>query len=107
METEGILTFKGRRVILRECTGQVLENLHAAHQGATNMSWVCMCVRDAPFQPMDTPESSVEPVHPFQMICIDFFAVRGMKFLVVVDRYSNYPIVYKAPSLSSSGVVTV
>ena len=41
------------------------------------------------------------------MICSDFFAVRVIEFLIVVDRYSNYPIMYKAPSLSSSGVVTV
>ena len=38
------------------------------------------------------------------MICIDFFAVRGMEFLVIDDRYSNYPVVYRALSLSPSGV---
>ena len=43
----------------------------------------------------DTPESPVEPVYPFQMICSNFFAVTGMEFLVVVDRYLNYPIVYR------------
>ena len=37
METEGILTFKGRVVIPREQRGQVLEDLHTAHQGVTNM----------------------------------------------------------------------
>ena len=65
------------------------------------------CVRDALSQPRDTPESPVEPAYPFQMICSNFFTVRGMEFLVVVDRYLNYPIVYRAPSLSSSGVVSV
>ena len=44
-------------------------------------------------------------LHP--VICRDFFAVRGMEFLIVVDRYSNYKYKYKALSLSSSGVVTV
>ena len=37
METEGILTFKGRVVIPRKCRGLVLEDLHADHKGVTNM----------------------------------------------------------------------
>ena len=49
----------------------------------------------------------MEPVYPFQMICTDFFTVRGMEFLVIVNRYLNYRIVYRAPNLTSSGVVSV
>ena len=41
------------------------------------------------------------------MICSNFFAVRGLDFWVIVDRYSNYPIVYIAPNLTSSGVVSI
>ena len=125
METEGILTFKGRVVIPRKNRGQVLEDLHAAHQGVTNMlpratCSVCWpgltldkgairdacskCLKDAPSEPRDTPEY---PVYPFQIICSNFFTVWGMEFLVVVDRYSNYPIVYRAPNLTSAGVVSV
>ena len=82
METEGNLTFKSRVVILRERRGQVLEDLHAAHQGVTNMLagatcslwWpglsvdvgairdACSkCVRDVPALPRDTPEPPVKP----------------------------------------------
>ena len=128
LQTEGILTFKGRVVIPREQRGKVLKDLHAAHQGVTNIMaratcsvwwpgltndigaiWdACSkCVRDAPSQPTDTPEAPVEPVYPFQMICSNFFAVRGIEFPVVVDRYSNYPIVYRAPNLTAAGVVLV
>ena len=96
MKTEGILTFKESAMIPRECRGQFLEDLHAAHQGVTNMLsraagsvWgpglsvdvgaiqdACTkCVRYAPSQPKDSPESPVESVYPFQIICSDFFAV--------------------------------
>ena len=37
MDTEDILTFKGRVVVPRECRGHVLENLRTAHQGVMNM----------------------------------------------------------------------
>ena len=79
METEGNLTFKSRVVILRERRGQVLEDLHAAHQGVTNMLaratcsvwrpllsvdvvaiWdACSkCIRYAPSLPRDTGTAS-------------------------------------------------
>ena len=41
------------------------------------------------------------------MICSKFFTVRGLEFLIVMDRYFNYPIVYRAPNLTSPGVVSV
>ena len=37
METEGIMTFKGRVLVPRECRRKVLENLHTDQQGVTNM----------------------------------------------------------------------
>ena len=36
------------------------------------------------------------PAYPFQCICADYFHYKGCNYLVVVDRYSNWPIVEKS-----------
>ena len=108
METDGILTFKGRVVILREQCGQVLEHLHTAHQGVTKMMTRATCSiwwpelskdvgaiqdacgkgkRDTRTNPRDAPDGEVEPVYPFQMICREVFALQGMEFLVLKLSY--------------------
>ena len=35
----------------------------------------------------------LEPLYPFQHICADFFHHQGVTYLVVVDRFSNWPVV--------------
>jgi hypothetical protein len=36
------------------------------------------------------------PEYPFQCICANYFTYKGRHYLVVVDRYSNWPIVERA-----------
>ncbi len=36
------------------------------------------------------------PEFPFQCICADYFVFKGKRYLVIVDRYSNWPIIRKA-----------
>ena len=43
--------------------------------------------------PSTTPE---EPEYPFQHICADYFHHEGSAYLVLVDRYSGWPIVAPA-----------
>ena len=87
---------------------KVLSSLHAAHQGVTKMFWpgitpdivalragCCHGNRMAPSQPSATPTPPLSPVYPFQCICADFFHYAGVNYLVIVDRYSNWPIVEK------------
>ena len=41
------------------------------------------------------------PEYPFQCICADYFQVKGVTYLIMVDRYSNWPVVEK----SSDGAI--
>ena len=47
------------------------------------------CNQMAPSQPF----APIQPVYPFQAICADYFMLGGFHYLVVVDRYSNWPFV--------------
>ncbi|CAC5399530.1 unnamed protein product [Mytilus coruscus] len=50
----------------------------------------------APSQPSAPPTPLVHPIYPFQCWCADFFHYKGVNDLVVVDRYSNCPIIERA-----------
>ena len=50
----------------------------------------------APSQPSAPPAPLIAPVYPFQCICADYFTYKGINYLVIVDRYSNWPIVERA-----------
>ena len=51
------------------------------------------CNRMAPSQPNAPHTTPISPVYPFQCICSDFFRYKGANYLVIVDRYSNRPII--------------
>ncbi|CAC5375241.1 unnamed protein product [Mytilus coruscus] len=53
------------------------------------------CNRMAPSQPSAPPTPPVYPIYPLQ--CVRrFFHFKGVNYLVVVDRYSNWPIIERA-----------
>ena len=54
------------------------------------------CNRTAPSQPSAPPTPMTPPEYPFQCICADFFSYKGTNYLLVVDRYSNWPVVERA-----------
>ena len=106
----GIILYKNCIVIPPSLQQHVLTVLHSANQGMTSMNasadstvfWpgitpaiialqeTCNhCIRMA-------PSPTVPPAYPFQCICADFFHHKGVNYLVVVDRYSNWPIVEQA-----------
>ena len=62
------------------------------------------CTQEAPSQPSDSHELIQEADDLFQKLSADFFEVRGVQYLVVVDRYSRWLLVYKATDLSWGGV---
>ena len=124
--SDGIILYKDRVVIPPALRSEVLSSLHAAHQGITSMTsradssvfWPGIttdisahragcnqCNRMAPSQPNAPPTPLVSPEYPFQCICADFFHYKGVTYLVVVDRYSNWPIVERA-SHGSEGLIT-
>lgn len=39
---------------------------------------------------------SIYPVYHFQCVCADYFQYKGVNYLMVVDRYSNWPIIERA-----------
>ena len=59
----------------------------------------------APSQPSAPPTPPILPCYPFQSICADFFHYAGRQYLVVVDRYSGWPIVEQAKE-GSKGLIT-
>ncbi|XP_021338995.1 uncharacterized protein K02A2.6-like [Mizuhopecten yessoensis] len=111
---DGVILYKDRVVIPPSLTHEVLDSLHSAHQGVTAMTaraessvfWpgitpaisnlraTCQhCNRIAPSNPSAPPTPLTDPDYPFQCVCADYFHYKGCNYLLVVDRYSNWPIV--------------
>ena len=55
----------------------------------------------------DPPEPIQEHDYPFQKLFADYFKVRGVQFLVVVVRYSSWPLVYRAADLCMGELVRI
>ena len=114
---DGVALYRDRVIIPPSLRSRILKVLHAAHQGVTSMMsraestvfWPgitpaiiqlrerCQeCNRMAPSQPSAPPTPAIRPTYPFQAVCADFFDHQGYHYSVLVDRYSNYPIVERA-----------
>ena len=50
----------------------------------------------APSQASLPPTPPILPQYLFQCICRDYFPYQGHNYLVIVNRYSNWPIMEKA-----------
>jgi hypothetical protein len=114
---EELVCYKDRIVIPVTQRQQVLETIHAAHQGVSGMIsrvedtvfWPgistniirtrggCLtCVRDAPSQPAGTPVTPPTPSFPFQFVVGDYFSLAGINYLVLGDRFSGWLSIYTA-----------
>ena len=114
---DGVIVYKDRVVIPPALRPEILATLHAAHQGVSSMIsraeaavfWPGMtpaiksfrsecyhCNRIAPSNPSAPPIPLTPPEYPFQLVCADFFHYKGVNYLVIVDRYSNWPIVERS-----------
>ena len=113
---DGVIMIGHRLVIPSSLQQEVLKSLHAAHQG---VSMMCRRASDTVFWPgitvditrvreqcehchriaksnaMLPPEQITTPDYPFQYICADYFQHANTNYLVIVDRYSNWPTVFK------------
>ncbi|KAK3752546.1 hypothetical protein QZH41_003484, partial [Actinostola sp. cb2023] len=122
---DGVILYKDRIVIPTALRQQILAILHSAHQGVTSMTaraestvfWPGItpaitalrvncshCNSMAPSQPSAPPFPSTTPAYPFQCICADYFQYKGFNYLVVVDRYSNWPVIERAQD-GSKGLI--
>ena len=113
---DGVVIYKGRVVVPKEMQPQILHSLHQAHQGTSSMTlrakesvwWpqisedlakirssCTVCHKIAPSQSPMPPVSPPLPQFPFQLISSDYFTLDGFNYLIIVDRYSNWPFVKK------------
>ncbi|XP_046858537.1 uncharacterized protein LOC124451985 [Xenia sp. Carnegie-2017] len=114
---DGVIIYRDRVVIPPLLRKNILEVLHSAHQDISSMTsraedsvfWPGItsdiaamrtqcnhCNRMAPSQPSAPPTPTISPAYPFQCICADYFHYKGSNYLVIVDRYSNWPIIERA-----------
>ena len=124
---EGIVLYKGRIVVPKILRAQTLSNLHSAHQGESGMIlrtqhsvwWpgitsdvastrarCTACNQNAPTQLPLPPVDPPSPQYPFQLIVSDYFYHKGHTYLLVVDRYSNWPVIRKCRSDTAEELVT-
>ena len=124
---DGVALYNDRVIIPPSLQNKVLQTLHAAHQGVSQMTsranasffWPGMtsaindlrqrcqhCNRIVPSQAnAPSTHAPMQPQYPFQCICADFFHYAGNTYLVIVDRYSNWPIVELAHG-GAAGLIT-
>ena len=114
---DGVILLGGRIIIPQNLRKQVLSALHAAHQGvgmmvaraADSVFWpnittdissvreTCThCNRIAKSNPMQPPSDPPHPDYPFQHIACDYFQYINKDYVVIVDRYSGWPMVFKS-----------
>ena len=122
---DGVVLYKKRTMIPKCLQNDVLDVLHSGHQCVTSMTaraedtvfWPGItpainarranchrCNSNAPSQPSAPPTPAIQPVYPFQCICADYFKNEGSNYLVIVDRYSNWPIIEQAKD-GSKGLI--
>ena len=110
-----VVMFRNRIVVPKRLRCQILRMLHSAHQGVEGMRsrasesvyWPgltsaikqirnnCMfCNKVAPSQARQTLQLIPAPEFPFQHVCIDAFEMHGRHYLVAVDRYSGWLVVF-------------
>lgn len=116
---DGVILLGQRIVIPPVLRKPVLDALHAAHQGVSAMCARAMdsvywpditvdiskvrdqclqCHKMAKSNPMQPPSEIIPPAYPFQMICADYFTYNNTDYVVIVDRYSNWPMVFQSQS---------
>ena len=54
------------------------------------------CNQMAPSQPSAPPAQPVIAEYPFQYVCADYFTHKNSNYLIIVDRFSNWPIIEKS-----------
>ena len=109
---DDVILYGTRTVIPERFKTRVLDTLHSAHQGCsqmwsraeTSVFWPglsvdidrrrksCRTCREiAPSLPNLPPHTPQDPEFPFQEICSDYFKLEGSTYLVTVDRLTGWP----------------
>ena len=117
---EDVPMLNDRTIIPRNLRGDVLDTLHSAHQGTSSkilrasasVYWpgfvvdfekrrrqCFICHKVAPSQAKLPQIEPVVPDYPFQHICMDYFQLNGKSYGIVVDRFSNWPMLYAGDTM--------
>ncbi|XP_068201604.1 uncharacterized protein [Palaemon carinicauda] len=116
---DSVILMGHRIVIPTPQRRSVLTSLHAAHQGinvmcqwaadsvfwpsiSTDISKVreecAQCHRIIKLNAMQPPSDINLSDYSFQKVCCDYFLCNNTEYLVLVDRYSNWPMVFRSQS---------
>ncbi len=108
---DGVPLYMNRIIVPRALRAEVLDCLHAAHQGVAGMKararvsvfWPSMncdigskraqcstCNRIAPSQPSQPLILTPSPSYPFEQVVTDFFSLYGNSYLIYADRYTGW-----------------
>lgn len=114
---DGVAVYKDRVIIPASLRTACLQALHSAHQGTTMMMakasasifWpgiaadvsahrtsCTVCNAMYPSQAKLPPTQPALPTRPFQSICADYFHHKGHSYVVIIDRFSGWPIENRA-----------
>ena len=125
LAVDGVILCGERPLIPPSLRGELVQHLHAAHQGVTKMLgraaqtvfWPGLkaditahrescrgCVERAPSNPAPPPSEPVQPDFPFSHIVADFFTVDAT-YLALADRYSNWLSIFKLKKDDSEHVI--
>ena len=123
-----VILYHDRPIIPVSLRQEIIEHLHAGHQGVTQMYsrasssvfWPHMrqdlilhramcreCTINAPSNPSMPPSEPEQPPYPFASVCADFFSVEGLNYLSIVDRYSGWLSIFRLARDDSGHVISV
>ena len=112
---DGVILTGNRIIVPASLRQNIAEALHAAHQGVNAMCaraadtvyWpnittdiqrvrdhCAHCHRIAKSNALQPPSDPSPPEYPFQKVACDYFTYNNHDYVVVVDRYSNWPMVF-------------
>ena len=125
-----VVMFGNRIIIPPSLRAIVCQNLHSAHQGTTGMTeraktivfWPGIsnsiqktrdqcdtCWRIAPSQPHLPAIEPTIPSTPFEAIAADYCMFNGHNYLIIVDRFSNWPqimkVIHNPNNIGAKGLV--
>jgi hypothetical protein len=114
IDATGLVLLHNQRILVpQSCRAKVLSELHLSHQGLrktkerakflyfwpgiTNdinqiVSSCPQCLEHSPSQP-DQPLQQSTSSRPFEHVSVDLFEVAGKHYIVLVDRYTGWPLV--------------
>jgi hypothetical protein len=120
---DGVCVYDGRIIIPNALRKEVLDCLHAAHQGVAGMKaraarsvyWPGMsagissrraqcrsCNRIAPSLPVEPLQLSPAPAYPFERVVADYFYMQGHQYLAYADRYTGWVTIAKCDPLQAN-----